>query len=205
MRIGQAPSLRSHENFSLQFAACRAFNVTRESGPHEVGALYPLCRSCESHSTEKELGQVLGNLVIGEAIALPVTEEAEGDVRKIRLAPRLTSHVRHLAKYIDIPVSESRAFVFWRDGSLTGHRARTLREFVAVVEQSPPAAFDGHLRRGDFSNWIANVFGDYPLANTVRRVEDDYRAGSMPDVAANLMQAIRSRYEFIEPETGSSV
>ena len=73
-----------------------------------------------AHSTENELGQVLGSLVIGEAVALPVTEEAGGDVRRIRLSPRLTPHVRHLSKYIDIPVPESRAFVFWRDGSPTG-------------------------------------------------------------------------------------
>jgi len=155
--------------------------------------------------TEQEWGQLLGSLVVGEAIALPFTEEAEGGVRRIRLAPRLTPHVRHLAKYIDIPVSEGRAFVFWRNGSPTGRRARTLREFVAVVGQVPAVAFDGHLRRGDFSSWIANVFGDYPLANTVRRVEDDYRTGSLPDVATSLVEAIRSRYEFIEQEAGSSV
>ena len=155
--------------------------------------------------TEQEWGQLLGNLVVGEAIALPVTEETEGAIRRIRLAPRLTPHVRHMAKYIDIPVSEGSAFVFWRDGAPTGRRAQTLREFVAVVEQLPVAAFDGHLRRGDFSSWIANVFGDYPLANTVRGVEDDYRTGSIANIATGLLQAIRSRYEFIEPEAGSIV
>jgi hypothetical protein len=179
-------------------AASQAVIVTRESDPHEVGALYALCRTCESHMTEKEWGHLLGNLVIGEAIVLPITEEAEGAVRRIRLAPRLTPHVRHLSKYMDIPVSEGREFVFWRDGSPTGRRAQTLREFVAVVEQLPAATFDGHLDRGDFSSWIENVFGDYPLANTVRRVEVDYRTGSLPDVATSLVQAIRSRYEFIE-------
>jgi hydroxymethylpyrimidine pyrophosphatase-like HAD family hydrolase len=181
-------------------AASQAVIVTRESDPHEVSALYALCRSCERHMTEKEWAQLLGNLVVGEAIVLPVTEEAEGGVRRIRLAPRLTPHVRHMAKYIDIPVSEGSAFVFWRDGAPTGQRARTLREFVAVVEESPAADFDDHLRRGDFSSWIAKVFGDYPLASTIRQIEDHYRADSLSGVAASLVQAIRSRYEFIEPE-----
>jgi hypothetical protein len=185
-------------------AASQAVIVTRESNPQEVESLYALCRTCESHVSEKEWGQLLGNLVIGEAVALPVTEEAEGAVRRIRLAPRLTPHVRHLAKYVDIPVSEGRAFVFWHGDSPTGRRARTLREFVAILEHLPPATFNGHLCRGDFSNWIANVFGDYPLANTVRAIEGECRMGSLPDVVTSLVQAIRSRYEFIEPDSGSS-
>ena len=76
---------------------------------------------------------------------------------------------------------------------------------MSVLEQLPAAAFDGHLRRSDFSSWIANVFGDYPLASAVSQVEDDYRKGGISDVAARLLQAIRSRYEFIEPATGPSI
>lgn len=191
---------RASKLYSELLAASQAVIVTRESDPHEVGALYALCRKCESQMAEQEFRQVLENLVIGEAVALPVTEEAEGDVRRIRLAPRLTPHVRHLAKYVDIPVAESRAFVFWQDNSPMGRRAGTLREFVDVLEQFPAATFAGHLRRGDFSNWIANVFGDYPLAGTVRRIEDDYNSSRMPDVTTNLAEAIRSRYEFVAPE-----
>jgi hypothetical protein len=179
-------------------AASQAIIVTCESDPHEVRALYALCRSCEGRFREPEWEQLLGGLVIGEAVVLPITEEAEGDVRRIRLAPRLTPHVRHLAKYIDIALPEARAFVFWRDGLPAGRRARTLREFVTCVEQTPAADLDGHLSRGDFSRWIADVFGDYPLGKTVRQIEDDYRAGHMPDVAARLGLAVRSRYELLD-------
>ena len=93
-----------------------------------------------------------------------------------------------------------RSFLFWRDGLPAGRRARTLREFVGVVEQAPAAGLDGHLRRDDFSSWIANVFGGYPLANTVKRLENDYRAGNVRDIGTGLAQAIRCRYEFIGPE-----
>jgi hypothetical protein len=141
----------------------------------------------------------------GRVMVLPQAISKATGLRRIRLAPRLTPHVRHLSKYIDIPVPDGRAFVFWRDGSPTGRRARTLREFVAVLEQFPAAAFDGHLRRSDFSSWIANVFGDYPLANAVRQVENDYRIGGILNVAASIVEAIRSRYEFIQPETGPSI
>lgn len=179
-------------------AASQAIIVTRESDPREVRALFGLCRSCEGRMTESEWEKLFDSLVIGEAVVLPVTEEAEGDVRRIRLAPRLTPHSRHLAKYVDIPVPEGRAFVFWRNG-LAGRRARTLREFVEAIEGSSSAALDGHLRRGDFSRWIGEVFGDYPLAKSVRQCEEDYRAGSLPDASTNLVQAVRSRYEFVEP------
>jgi hypothetical protein len=167
-------------------AASHAVIVTRESDPHEVEALRALCGSCKNGTSENEWKQLLGNLMIGEAVALPITDEAEGKVRRIRLAPRLTPHIRHFAKYIDIPVSEARAFVFWDGNSPTGRRARTLRKFVDVVEGSPPPALDGHLRRGDFSNWIAEVFGDYPLANNLKQLEEKYRSNGVADVATGL-------------------
>lgn len=180
-------------------AASEVILVTRESDPSEVRALFALCRSCAGRLSAEEWERLLENLVLGEAVALPVTEEAGGEVRRIRLAPRLTPHVRHLAKYIDIPVPHRRAFVFWRDGTPTERRARTLREFVALVEHTPAATLDGHMRRRDFSRWVSEVFGDYPLAKDLWRLEEEYRGGGLIDVAARVIQAVRARYEFIDP------
>jgi hydroxymethylpyrimidine pyrophosphatase-like HAD family hydrolase len=179
-------------------ARCEAIIVTRESDPQEVRALRALCHSCAGPKSESEWALLFESLVVGEAVALPVTEEAAGDVRRIRLSPRLTPHVRHLAKYVDLPVSEGHAFVFWRDGS-PGRRARTLREFVSIMEHFPVTALDGHFQRHDFSNWIMGVFGDYPLAKTLRQIEDDYLAGVRLDVTWSLARAVRARYELIDP------
>ena len=93
----------------------------------------------------REWAQYLGSLVVGEAVALPVTTEAEGCIRRIRLVPRLTPHARRAAKHIDIPVSERDPFVFWRNNVLEGRKARTLREFVVIAEQLPPAALISNL------------------------------------------------------------
>jgi hydroxymethylpyrimidine pyrophosphatase-like HAD family hydrolase len=180
-------------------AASEAVIVTRESDPQEVGALYALCRSCAGRMTESEWAQMFEDLVLGEAVALPVTEEAEGEVRRVHLAPRLTPHVRHLAKYIDLPVPESRAFVF-PNGTVIGPRAGTLRDFVAAVERLPTAFLEGHLEHHDFSRWIADVFGDYPLAKTLKQLEDDYCSHAKPHVASSLVQAIRIRYEIGDQE-----
>jgi hypothetical protein len=182
-------------------AACQAVIITRESDPKEIDSLRVLCRSC-TESGDPGWAAMFERLVIGEAVALPITEEAHGQARRIHLAPRLTPHVRHLAKYVDIPVSENRAFVFWRGGAPTGQRARTLREFADIVSKADSAALDGHLRRKDFSRWIGGVFGDYQLSQTVGDIEEDYRTGSVSDMTASLLREIRSRYDFHDDGTG---
>lgn len=180
-------------------AAAEAVIVTRESNPQEVSALRALCQSFQGERSESEWAQSLGSLVIGEAIALPLTAESEGGLRRIRLAPRLTPHARHVAKYVDIPIPEYDRFIFWFNDLPSQETARTLRQFVSILERYPATAVKGHLRRGDFSQWITNVFGDHPLAQTVQRIEEEYRTGGKPDVIPNLAEAIRSRYDFVDP------
>jgi hypothetical protein len=179
-------------------AAAQAVIVTRESDPAEVHALFDACSSCRGSGSEQQWAQLLGTLVLGEAVLLPITEEAAGQVRRLHLAPRLTPHVRHMAKYIDIPVAENRAFVFGNDGPAPPRRARTMRQFVEAVESSPGASLDGHMRRRDFSRWISDVFGDFPLAATIRRIERAAVTGAEPDAADAIANAVRCRYEFVE-------
>jgi hydroxymethylpyrimidine pyrophosphatase-like HAD family hydrolase len=180
-------------------AASHAVLVTRVSDPYEVRALYALCRVCQGRLSAAEWTQQLQGLVIGEVTMLPITDEADGEIRRLRLSPRLTPHVRHLAKYVDIPVPEARGFVLWKGDAPSGTRVYTLRDLVEAIEAGPVAAFDGHLRRHDFSRWIADVFGDYQLADEIERLEDAYRSGGIADVMSRLSGAIRSRYECIEP------
>lgn len=182
-------------------SATQAVIVARESDPTEVRALSTICAKSNPAMEEREWGQLLDKLVIGEAVVLPGADETGGGLRRIRLAPRLTPHVRHFAKYIDIPVPEARAFVFWRNGA-PGRRARTLREFIGVVETTPSGTLNEHARRGDFSKWIAGVFGDYPLANSVRCLEDEYSAGTIADINPRLSAVIRARYDLIDPLAG---
>jgi hydroxymethylpyrimidine pyrophosphatase-like HAD family hydrolase len=180
-------------------AAAEEVIVTRESDPQEVSLLRTLCRSCQGDLSEKEWADLIGNLVVGEAVVLPLTAEAEGSARRTRLAPRLTPHARHVSKYTDIPIPERDQFIFYSNGSCSGQTARTLGEFVSIIEKWPASALDGHLRRGDFSTWIEKIFGDHPLAKTVQKIEEEYRAGESPAVVSNLVVAVRSRYDFVDP------
>ena len=74
----------------------------------------------------------------------------------------------------------------------------TLREFVEILDSVPAASLATHFQRHDFSRWLQDVFGDYPLASTVREIEDRRGLGNDDGVAA-LTQAVRARYDFVDP------
>ena len=177
-------------------AATEVMIVTCESNPVEVDAL---CKRCGvAQQGDPATARMLRHISLGQAVALPVTEEAGGQLRLFTIGRRLTPHVRHRQKYVDVPVTESRSFHFGGDGG--GQRARTLRQFVAVLERARPGVLDGYLRRGDFSRWIADVFGDFALADELRRHEERYRAARPPDTLAEMVAAIRARYDLSEDD-----
>jgi hypothetical protein len=166
--------------------------VTCESNPQEIEALRKRCACCPT--SDAAAWSKLPYLGYGQAVALPVTEEAGGQLRLFTLGPRLTPHVRHRQKYIDVPVSDSRAFVF---SNL--RRSRTLRQFTEAL-RDPRATLDGYLQRNDFSRWISDVFGDYALADDLRMIEERHRSGWEFDAAGELINAIRSRYDLTEDD-----
>jgi hypothetical protein len=165
--------------------------VTRETDPEEAKALLAMCRPqpCATVSPD-----VFRDLQTTEAALLPGAEEAQGQVRRFQLAPRLTSHVRHRTKYLDMPVLDSQAFVFTGDGR-PGARARTLKELTGLLAALPADRLASHLRRHDFSRWVEEVFRDRPLAAHLRKVEDRVESDGTRDVADAVGQAIRARYE----------
>jgi hypothetical protein len=180
-------------------AATEVMIVTCESNPQEVDALWRACARCQG-STGGNWRSLLGRLQIGQAVALPITEEAGGAPLLFTLGQRLTPHVRHREKYVDVPVTDSRGFVFSSDGLPPFRRVRTLRAFVDLIEQAPPQSLDGYLRRRDFSQWIRDVFGDHALADELRRHEAFYQAGIDIDPVTEIAAAIRARYDLTDGE-----
>jgi hypothetical protein len=112
------------------------------------------------------------------------------------MAVRLTAHVRHRTKYLDMPVLGDRAFVF-RYGERIGPRARSLKEFIDALAVLPPEPIEGHLRRHDFSRWLSDVFQDHGLGARVHAIEGDAGVRPSRDVAADIAQAIRARYDTV--------
>jgi len=112
----------------------------------------------------------------------------------MRLLPRLTTHVRHRAKYFDFEVVRGQEFVFTENGKSIGSPARSLKQFAASLQDCPASSVGDHARRGDFSRWIANVFHDNRLASDVRKIEQRYRLGHLDDVRQLMATLIQERY-----------
>lgn len=171
-------------------AATEVMLMTSDADPAEMERLRARCAGCGR--VEPEAWGVLGRLAVGQAAALPVTEEAGGELRVFWTGRRITPHMRHPNRFADVPVRASRAFVF-RDG---GTRAvRTLGGLVAAIEERDPGEVEGYLRRGDFSRWIADALGDRGLAGDIRRLEQELEP-NIRETIAEIVAAIRARYDL---------
>ena len=180
-------------------AATEVMLVTCESNPAEVDALCKRCAACQQLESSGTHWSMLARLPIGQAVALPITEEAGDTLKVFNIGQRLTPHVRHRQKYVDVPVTESRAFHFAGNGTAPS-RARTLRQFVDALEHGSMPALAAYLRRGDFSRWISEVFGDNALAEELRTEEKKFRTRADDDVLPEIVGAIRARYDLTEDE-----
>jgi hypothetical protein len=147
--------------------------------------------------------KLLCHVGVGQAVALPITEEAGGELRLFNIGCRLTPHVRHRQKYVDVPVTEQKGFLFTAPAPPA--RARTLREFVTVLEAQSVGSLTGHLRRNDFSRWIGEVFGDRALAAEVGEQEQRFVNGVDGDTIPEIVSAIRGRYDLTDDEEGRRV
>ena len=184
-------------------AASEVILVTRESNLDEIEALRAHCDTCRH--LDSSAWQMLGDLRIEEAVALPVTDEAGGDLRRFIIGERLTPHVRHRQKYVDVPVSDERAFVFASSRNTAPTRARTLREFVSAAEALDTTQTGEYLRRGDFSRWIRDVFGDRALARELRDIERRYENEHNPEAVAEAIASISSRYDLTDSDDAPTI
>ena len=184
------PSLRN---------AIECIIVKRTTEPHEHQTLMNMLQArCGCPTTISNLA----SLGIDEAVLLPGMRETGGQCLKFKLFPRLTSHVRHKAKYLDVQLLVEQGFWFTGNGETIAGPARTLKDFLALLEIAPPDVQAGHANRGDFSRWIADVFHDHALASEIRKVEQRFRLGHIRDLAKSIAKLVQERYEF-SPGRGS--
>ena len=145
---------------------------------------------------EPQWTATLKGLSNSEAVLLPGSDEAVGRLRRFKLFPRLTQHVRHKTKYFDLQLGSGGEFIFTDHGRVVGPPARSLKEFVFLLRSMPAASLGEHACRGDFSKWIVDVFHDHRLASDIRGIEQRYRLGYVDDVRESMAVLIQERYSF---------
>jgi hydroxymethylpyrimidine pyrophosphatase-like HAD family hydrolase len=168
--------------------------VKRITDSQEIQTLAEMVRD---RRVKSEWRDTIESLTMSQAALLPATSEAQGRLRRFELLPRMTPHVRHKAKYLDVQLVEEQAFVFTSEsGKRVGQPARSLKDFSSLLRACPADALGGHARRGDFSRWMAEVFHDRILASDLRKIEQRYRLGHERNLADALTHAIHDRYDF---------
>ena len=75
-----------------------------------------------------------------------------------------------------------------------------MQEFEHCLDTAPEVCLDGHLRRGDFSRWVAEVLGDYVLAASLRTLEARHREAPGARTVPDMVGAIRRRYAFVSDD-----
>ena len=87
-------------------------------------------------------------------------------------ARRSTRHLRHEHKYGTIGVTDGRAFHFRDDRDrLSGAVAHSLGELRTEIARCPSGVLLHHLPRHHISRWVADVFGNDPLAKGLALIE----------------------------------
>ncbi|MEZ5962387.1 MAG: HAD hydrolase family protein [Planctomycetota bacterium] len=172
--------------------------VTRETDPTEARLLHA---RFDGREDVAHWLRVLAGLGMDEAVLLPHGEEAGGQLRRFHIAPRLTRHVRHRHKYLDLCVGASVAFQFASSSRGRHQAVRSLQEMIDVLAASPNEDLAGYARRGDLSKWVEHVIADATLADEVRDLEEGFRLGTIPDFGGAVAHAILQRYQIDEEPT----
>jgi hydroxymethylpyrimidine pyrophosphatase-like HAD family hydrolase len=167
--------------------------LKRTTDPREIDALTDIVGPTK---LTKQWRTIISGLEVDEAVLLPGVEEAEDKLVRFRLLPRLTRHVRHKTKYVDVRLPGGHGFFFTDRGSNVGPVALSLKQFVEALQVLPLRIIEGHAERGDFSRWVAGVFHDHALASALQRVEQRHRLGHMQNLRSALTYSIEERYDL---------
>jgi HAD superfamily hydrolase (TIGR01484 family) len=90
---------------------------------------------------------------------------------RVRLAPSHTERRRHLRKYAEGELPEDRSFYFRGPEGKLKLRAQNLILFLQLAEGVDDETWLHHLRRKDYSSWVAQAIKDEGLAEEIKGVE----------------------------------
>jgi hydroxymethylpyrimidine pyrophosphatase-like HAD family hydrolase len=113
----------------------------------------------------------------------------------VRLRPnaRRVPHIRHLYKYLDIPMPKHKRFYFRDERGFLNVEAASLFEFLQCLRTLPTESLVYHQERGDFARWVEKALGDGILADHLRKLVQRPLAGEALRQA--LLQRVATHYE----------
>jgi hydroxymethylpyrimidine pyrophosphatase-like HAD family hydrolase len=118
-----------------------------------------------------------------------------GEIVRMRPAIRRVPHVRHLYKYLDVPLPPGKRFDFRTEKGRLGIEAASLYELARLIPTLPLESLEYHDRREDFVKWADGTLGDGGLASRLRKVANRRYQGE--ELREALNQVVSTHYEEI--------
>ena len=104
--------------------------------------------------------------------------------------------LRNVASNVLRNVPPQNAFYFYRAiGAPTGAAARSLPDFLGVLNTIDLTSLQFHLGRGDFENWV-KMLGDNTLANQLAGLKEKKMRGE--DLRLQLVDIVKARIDTLQ-------
>jgi hypothetical protein len=126
----------------------------------------------------------------------PATDRAGRRRAQRYCRSRRVPHIRHLHKYIAVPLPQEKWFVF-RDSPGKRHgTAANLSEFHTAIDRVPITSLAYHLERGDFIHWLTEALHDTELSRQIMKIANRHLSGD--DMRVELREMVGARYEDLK-------
>ena len=142
--------------------------------------------------TGRELRTPDGALRLQAGEALVWQAALETGPRIATMKPSHAEHRRHSRKYAEGQLEEERSFYFRGPEGQLNLRAQNLTMFLQMASGVDDDTWNHHLKRHDYSEWIARQIKDETLAQQVREIEGS--GAPAADSRAQVRRAIDTIY-----------
>ena len=116
-----------------------------------------------------------------------------GQIVRMRPALRRVPHVRHLYKYLDVPLPPGKRFSFRTEKGHLGIEAASLYELSRLIPTIPLESLEYHDHREDLVKWADWTLGDGGLSARLRKVANRHYQGK--ELREALNQVVSTHYE----------
>jgi len=117
-------------------------------------------------------------------------------VVRLRSAIRRVTHIRHLYKYLDVPLPPWKRFWFRDAEGGVEAEAASLYEFLHLLPTLSIQSLEYHDRRQDFTQWVQGTLGDEDLAARLRKLSNRQIKGE--ELRTVLRQTVAGHYDELK-------